>query len=224
MPVTTNIETSESSGMDLPPTPLSSATQESTDAFASYTTTNGSALTDGNSSLPTNLRVPQVTLSVASTNFSPAGNRFSNDMLDNPVAYWKQHLINNLPSQTQCDLLVSYFFENANWMYNAIHVPTFRSEYARFWISNVDTIDLTWLALLYIILSLSALYMPSQMVEAGGMEVSEILSLSRRWYASSRQAVHANEFDAKPSILQIQVFLVSQIYWYATKNIEALNS
>jgi hypothetical protein len=121
-------------------------------------------------------------------------------------------------------MLVSYFFENINWIYQAIHAPSLRDQHGKFWANDVNDIDLNWLALLYIILCLGAVYIPSQMAEAVGFEASDLPSLHRRWYAASRQALHAGGYDSKPTLVQLQVFLLSQLYWYATKNIEALNS
>jgi hypothetical protein len=103
-------------------------------------------------------------------------------------------------------------------------MPTFRAEYERFWNTSVDDVGLTWVAMLYMMLCLSAMHMPDQMAEAGGFEVKEMPRLSNRWYSASRQALHAGDFDAKPDLIQIQVFLISQIYWYSTKKVEVLNS
>jgi hypothetical protein len=121
-------------------------------------------------------------------------------------------------------MLVSYFFENINWMYQSIHAPSFRSEMTAFWDTEVDDVDLIWLALLYIILCLGAFFAPSSVAEAVGFEETDLPKLHRRWYAASRQALQAGGHDVKPTFLAVQVFIVSQTYWYCTKNVEALNS
>ena len=138
--------------------------------------------------------------------------------------YWKLYLASTLPSQTQCDVLVSFFFENLNWIYQAVHVPSFRKAYAQFWITDVADIDLIWLSLLYIMLCLVGLYIPLPMTEAIGFEPEKFRDFSHIWYSASRQALHAGGFGSKPALAQIQTFLLSQLYWYATKNVEVLNS
>lgn len=163
-------------------------------------------------------------LTVASAIISRSYNSSDTTLLDQPALYWKRYLISTLPSQTQCDMLVSYFFENINWIYQAIHAPSFRAEYARFWTTEVVEVDLIWLALLYMILCLGALFIPSQMAEATGFEASDLPVFYHRWYSAARQALVAGGYDSKPTLTQIQVFLISQIYWYSTKNVEVLNS
>ncbi|GAD99338.1 hypothetical protein TERG_01466 [Paecilomyces variotii No. 5] len=138
--------------------------------------------------------------------------------------FWKTHLAAVLPSQNQCDLLVCYYLENSNWLYQAIHVPSFRRQYAEFWASNVDDIDLIWLSLLFTLISISALHIPFDLVEAMGFEHSTIRGLAHRWHSASRQALYAGEFESKPSLTQLQTFIATQLYWLSTKNIEAMNS
>lgn len=145
-------------------------------------------------------------------------------LLDEPAAYWKRYLVDILPSQNQCDMFVAYFFENINWTYQAIHAPSFRAEYAAFWTTPVDDIDLIWLSLLYMILCLGAFFIPSQVAEVGAFEAADLTLLHRRWYSASRQALHYGGHDARPTVTQLQVFLISQTYWYSTKTIESLNS
>lgn len=167
---------------------------------------------------------PQEVMSIASLTLRNPSSARMCTLLDEQPMYWKQYLTSLLPTQTQSDILVSYFFENINWVYQAIHAPSFRTEYAGFWSLDVSEIDLIWLALLYMMLCMSALYIPSEMAEAAGFDVSELGVLSRRWYAASRQALQSGGYDCKPTVTQIQVFLISQLYLYGTKNVEALNS
>ncbi|KAF4345367.1 transcription factor [Fusarium beomiforme] len=163
-------------------------------------------------------------VSVASAVASRSHDACERTVLDETPSYWKRYLVDILPSQSQCDMFVSYFFENINWIYQAVHAPSLRDQHRKFWASEVDQVDLNWLALLYIILCLGAVYIPSEMAEAVGFEASDLPLLHSRWYAASRQALHAGGYDCKPTLVQLQVFLLSQLYWYATKNIEALNS
>lgn len=163
-------------------------------------------------------------ITVASALFSRPYNAADRTLLDEPASYWKRYLISILPSQTQCDMLATYYFENINWIYQAIHAPSFRIEYTKFWATDIPDIDLIWLSLLYMILCLAGIFVPSQMVETVGFEPSDLPTLCQRWYSACRQALHAGGYDSKPTLTQIQVFLISQLYWYNTKNVEVLNS
>lgn len=139
-------------------------------------------------------------------------------------SFWKAQLVALLPTQNQCDLLLCYYLENINWVYQAIHVPSFRNECSKFWNSNLEDVDLIWLSLLYTIISLSALYVPPDMAEAVGFKQSAIRELAHVWHNASRQALYAGGFESKPCLTQLSTFLVTQLYWLATKNAEAMNS
>lgn len=169
-------------------------------------------------------RWPEAKMTASAMVFSRPVNLAEVCLFDEPASYWRRYLVSLLPSQAQCDMLVSYFFENINWMYQSIHAPSFRSELTAFWDTDVDDVDLIWLALLYIIICLGAFFAPSSVAEAVGFEETDLPKLHRRWYAASRQALQAGGHDVKPAFLAVQVFIVSQTYWYCTKNVEALNS
>jgi hypothetical protein len=141
-----------------------------------------------------------------------------------PDTYWRVQLLAALPTRNQCDMLVSYFLENINWIHHAIHVPSFRKEYSRLWDTDTYVVDLSWLSLLLIVISESALFISSDVAQAIGLFPANVRHLSHIWYTSSRQALHASGFESKPQLVHLQTFLVSQIYWLATKNVETMNS
>lgn len=153
----------------------------------------------------------------------PSIDQIPRDPMDTKL-FWKTQLAAVLPTQNQCDLLLCYYMENSNWLYQAVHVPSFRRQYSEFWATNVDDIDLIWLSLLFTIISISALHIPFELVEAIGFEQSTIRNLAHKWHSASRQALYAGEFESKPNLMQLQTFLVTQLYWLSTKNIEVMNS
>jgi hypothetical protein len=109
-------------------------------------------------------------------------------------------------------------------MYNAIHIPSFQRQYDGFWSLNVAEIDLIWLALLLTVISLATLMGPREFVAI--LEVNKPLGRdwAHVWHQASRQALHAGEYELKPTLTQLQVFLCTQIYWLETKQHEVLNS
>ena len=141
-----------------------------------------------------------------------------------PDSYWRVQLLAALPTRNQCDMLVSYFLENINWIHHAIHVPSFRKEYSQLWNTDTQAVDLSWLSLLLIVISESALFISSDVAQAIGLSLTNVRQLSHIWYTSSRQALHASGFESKPQLVHLQTFLVSQIYWLGTKDVETMNS
>ncbi|KAF6802843.1 C6 transcription factor [Colletotrichum sojae] len=103
-------------------------------------------------------------------------------LFDETQRFWKRYLLSLLPTQTQADLLITYFFENINWIYHAVHAPSFRARYSELWAMEVEDVDLIWLALLYVVFSLSSLYISALVAEAAGFEVADLAVLSHRWY------------------------------------------
>ncbi|WVQ80975.1 hypothetical protein IAT38_003082 [Cryptococcus sp. DSM 104549] len=63
-------------------------------------------------------------------------------------------LMKHLPSRTQADVLL----ERVEWIHHPLHLPTFLSQYNKFWAMDLarrrQTVHARWLALLYIILCL----------------------------------------------------------------------
>ena len=111
-----------------------------------------------------------------------------------------------------------------DWVYHAIHHPSFYNTYAQFWESQASDVDLIWLSLLYTILSCGALYLPFNEAETVGLDKNNLRNLAHVWHSASRQALHVGGFEAKPCVTQLQTFIVTQLYWLATRNVETLNS
>ncbi|KAF4991692.1 hypothetical protein FGRMN_7665 [Fusarium graminum] len=88
----------------------------------------------------------------------------------------------------------------------------------------MDQVDLIWLSLLFTIISVSALYVPIEIIEVVGFPKDAIRHLAHLWHLSSQRALRAGKYEARPCLTQIQTFSVTQLYWYATNDIETLNS
>lgn len=137
---------------------------------------------------------------------------------------WKRVLVKLVPTRTQSDILLSYFIEHINWLFQTVHIPTFRREYALFWDGKIEEVNLIWMSLLFTIISLSALYIPVDAVELVGLEKDKIRKYAHIWHHASLQALQAGDYESKPTLTQLQTFSITQLYWYATNNIEILNS
>ncbi|TPX17935.1 uncharacterized protein E0L32_011998 [Thyridium curvatum] len=123
-------------------------------------------------------------------------------------------------------MLVAFFMDNINLVFSVIHEPSFRKTYQHFWDTTTrrEDTDLTWLALLFTVLSLSATYMPKGFSATVGFEASTIQKLAHTWHSASRQALHAGCFEHKSQLNQLAVFINSQLYWYAVADIETRNA
>lgn len=141
-----------------------------------------------------------------------------------PKLFWKVQLASLLPPRKLCDRLVSYYIENIDLIYHAIHIPSFQRQYEAFWSLNATEIDLIWLALLLTIISLAALMSPQGYMDVLGEEKFISRDWAHVWHQASRQALHAGDYELKPTLMQLQVFLCTQIYWLETKQHEILNS
>lgn len=144
---------------------------------------------------------------------------FSNDDLQ-----WKNLLVQLLPTRTQSDMLLGYFIEHINWLFQTVHIPTFRKEYSAFWDGEIENANLPWMSLLFTILSLSALYIPLDIVEVVGLQRESIRKFSHIWHRACLQALQAGNYEGEPTLSQLQTFSITQLYWYATNDIETINS
>ena len=158
--------------------------------------------------------------------FANLGSNSILDMVaaDDQKGQWKKTLVKFLPTRTQSDILLTYFIEHINWIFQTVHIPSFRKEYSKFWDGEIEKADLIWMSLLFTILSLSALYIPGDVVELVGLQRRSIRRYANTWHHASCQALQAGKFEERPTLIQLQTFSVTQLYWYATNNIEALNS
>jgi hypothetical protein len=120
--------------------------------------------------------------------------------------------------------LLTHYIEHINWILHTVHVPSFRRQYADFWDCDVTRFDLIWVSLLFAVISVSALYIPSDVIEAGGMPRKAVRDLAHVWHRASQQALEAGQYEANPTLRQLQTYSVMQLYWYATNDVETLNS
>lgn len=136
----------------------------------------------------------------------------------------QQQLSSVLPSRPQCDLLLNFYLEHINWIFQTVHVPSFRREYARFWDVGMDKADFIWTSLLFTVISVSALYIPLEAVDVVGFPRASIRNLAHIWHLASSHALRAGDYEGKPCLVQLQTFSITMLYWYATNQIEVMNS
>lgn len=136
----------------------------------------------------------------------------------------QQQLTSVLPSRSQCDLLLNFFLEHINWMFQTVHEPSLRREYALFWEEHASCTNFIWMSLLFTILSVSALHVPLEAVDVVGLPRQAIRSLGQVWHHASRHALKAGDCESKPCLVQLQTFSITQLYWYATNQVEVINS
>ncbi|KAK2741715.1 hypothetical protein FQN55_008214 [Onygenales sp. PD_40] len=90
------------------------------------------------------------------------------------------------------DRLVDLFLTDVNWKIDAVHPQTFRKSYVKFWkrksgFDDVTTVDLRWLALLFIILAIGVMLDCPQRCSPELQRECEESSL--RFYWAARRAV-----------------------------------
>ena len=142
---------------------------------------------------------------------------------------WQRYGVEQLPDRNQCDMLLSYYLEHCQWYYQTLHVPSFRRQYDDFWRNHHDASDtnFAWLSLLYSILAVASLNLPQYAQDLVGFAAKESRVRARSWFLLSRQALHTCGFEYKPTLTQLQTYLVTQAYLYdmtTMENRELLNS
>ncbi|KIY02625.1 uncharacterized protein Z520_01090 [Fonsecaea multimorphosa CBS 102226] len=199
------------------------AATKSLSARRQHPSSAGDAGTDGRSEGAMSILFPQ-TLPLLQFSSGHDGSILETLMFADDELQWKRLLVKLLPTRTQSDILLSYFIEHINWLFQTVHIPTFRKEYATFWDGAVEDADLPWMSLLFTILSLSALYIPVDVVQVVGLQRESIRRYSHVWHRACLQALQAGNYERKPTLSQLQTFSVTQLYWYATNDIETINS
>lgn len=132
-------------------------------------------------------------------------------------------LLSLLPSHSQCDVLVSWYYDHGDWVHRALHVPSFRSQYTRFWTLPVLEVDFIWLSLLFVMISVSAQRMPSATCPLG-LHSQRLRQMAHVWFRASEKSLQAGRFESRLTLTQLQTFIVSQLYYFQTNGVEALNS
>ncbi|RSH94213.1 hypothetical protein EHS25_004016 [Saitozyma podzolica] len=65
-----------------------------------------------------------------------------------------------LPGRAHADMLLRIYIERVEWIHHPLHLPTFLSQYNKFWAMETDrrkqTVHSRWLAMLFIVLCLGA--------------------------------------------------------------------
>lgn len=139
---------------------------------------------------------------------------------------WRFVLLRALPSREHCKVYVSYYFEHVDYIYHPLHNMSFLEELDAFWTKDSNSVDIIWVSILFMIISLSSLHLPKEIAKR--LEVNDsIFSLSQSsalWFRASRQALQAGGYDEKPTFQQLQTFSLAQLYLYATNQTELLNS
>lgn len=139
---------------------------------------------------------------------------------------WSLVLLRALPSKEHCKVYADYYFEFVDYVYHPLHNATFRQELDEFWLKKPNEIDVIWLSILFMVISLSALHLPNDIAKKlnGKDSVFNHSESSAQWFRASRQALQAGRYDEKPRFEQLQTFSLTQSYLYATNQIELLNS
>ncbi|KAK2882437.1 hypothetical protein FQN49_000359 [Arthroderma sp. PD_2] len=140
------------------------------------------------------------------------------------ATFWRAQLVSMLPLPHQCDFIVAYFLDELNFVYHSVHGPSFREDCAAFWTKDIKDVDIIWLSFLYAVLSVSAVFIPYPDVESVGLDPATIRRKAHLWHWASRQALSAGHYESRPCLTQLETFLVTQLYWLSTRNVEALNS
>ncbi|GEM07470.1 zn(2)-C6 fungal-type transcription factor [Rhodotorula toruloides] len=141
-------------------------------------------------------------------------------------------IMRTLPGRDAIGYLVERYFDNVAWLFHHLHAPSFRAEVDAFHTmcdqNRQHSIDLPWLALLLMVLSLAldslhhsrspfALDPTRTMVEdkdhpleAYGEET--LKKMPKRWFGASMRALRLAEYETVPRIRSIQTIILYTQY------------
>ncbi|KAL2072058.1 hypothetical protein VTL71DRAFT_11401 [Oculimacula yallundae] len=116
-----------------------------------------------------------------------------------------------LPTRSQGEMLLEYYFDNINWIYHVIHMPTVRTRLDSVYtsIERGQNPDYAYLALIVTIFALSAYF--STATSGLYFKPSDSMIHSRRWTLLAQEALSAANCLAEPNIETLQsLILMSQ--------------
>ncbi|GAA6056116.1 hypothetical protein JCM3770_006002 [Rhodotorula araucariae] len=142
-----------------------------------------------------------------------------------------ERIVRTLPGREATAFLVERYFTSVNWLFHHLHAPSFRAELDAFHslcnASRANDVDLTWLALLLMVLCLALDSMhfsrsPLALAPAakGGCDGTpleqyteeQLRALPERWFAASVRALKLAEWEAVPRIRSIQTIVLYTQY------------
>ncbi|BGP39812.1 hypothetical protein JCM10449v2_003763 [Rhodotorula kratochvilovae] len=143
-----------------------------------------------------------------------------------------ERIVRTLPGREATAFLVERYFTSVNWLFHHLHAPSFRAELDAFHAlcdaSRANDVDLSWLALLLMVLCLaldSMHFSRSPLALAptakGGVgegtpleqySEEQLRALPERWFAASVRALKLAEWEKVPRIRSIQTIVLYTQY------------
>ncbi|KAL1614080.1 hypothetical protein SLS54_010011 [Diplodia seriata] len=121
-------------------------------------------------------------------------------------------LMSSLPPVSQCNALVENFFTVFSPLFHILHVPSFKTMHEAFQ-SNPNSISLSWLALLYVILSVSVTSLDEDtplLRDLGRRNdpTKDITVLSTRYRAAAFRCLQADGYMFRQTLHTLQALIL----------------
>ncbi|KAG9189696.1 hypothetical protein G6011_06564 [Alternaria panax] len=128
-----------------------------------------------------------------------------------------QYLHSILPSKDRLFLVVDYYAENMMyWNGGIYHAPSFRRKlvaaYGQSSELNLQSLDWTWTALLFAILSSSIIGSAEGTSVSWGFSIDDKVHLARLWGAASISCLNLGNYTSKYSIHSVQTIYIMHAY------------
>ncbi|KAI0463613.1 hypothetical protein LJB42_002616 [Komagataella kurtzmanii] len=144
----------------------------------------------------------------------------------------KTKILQLLPSSEVCRALKDYYLEYVDYIYHPLHHPTFNRQFDEFVrvreSAEYDKMDLLWMVVLLQLLALSLIHLPQYYLKNPIYQIfsnpETIKFTSRLWASISKQLFTYVRNDNNPRLLELQFFSLLQLYLYATKQSDYLDS
>lgn len=121
-------------------------------------------------------------------------------------------LLRMLPPDTVCEYLVCWYFAHLCPLFRVLHGPTFQKQYSAF-LKDPQNVDLSWLALLFAICSLTVKAIPPN--DTGLMELwqreplpHDLSTLSQSYRTASMMCLSQDQFLVRHNLNTLEALLV----------------
>ncbi|CUM65849.1 uncharacterized protein PRCAT00003498001 [Priceomyces carsonii] len=144
----------------------------------------------------------------------------------------KSDIVQLLPTKEAAIALKNYYLQFVDYIYHPIHHPTFNKDFEKFYMDlenqSHEKIDLLWVSLLLMVLTLALIHLPKSYSTTAPFRVfSEEIVIKKTADAWSKASIWLYDISKDvltPRLEELQLFSLLQLYYYATKQSEELNT
>ncbi|KAF5379255.1 hypothetical protein D9757_010680 [Collybiopsis confluens] len=145
-------------------------------------------------------------------------------LLVDPTTNVIGRLVSILPNQTQCAILIQFYFERLEWYSKVLHAPSFLSDANQLinqvsMAMNVDWdpsilahISVPYLSVYFMVLCLSLHLIEPEICRRLNVGPGDALELSKKMYSAAQACFHVSDFMGNHSLEALQCLILMGVY------------